>query len=230
MVKVHKITASPYAANAYLVEAEQPVLVDVGIDPDFALNTIKRVIDPGSLEYIILTHCHYDHTAGTAQLAEQTNASVAIHQCDADLLDDIHATASSLFGARPPNIKPDMLLQGEEILDLGDLTLKVVHTPGHTPGGICLHSEDDPKVSSLKNIPAEYFSSLFSGDTVFSNGGIGRTDLPGGNSTALVNSIKLLTTLDIDVIYPGHGEAVYKNGSVHIEKSLKFAELNMLNK
>lgn len=222
MVKVHKITASPYAANAYLVEAERSVLVDVGTDPDFALNAIKRVIDPNSLEYIILTHCHYDHTAGTAQLAEQTNASVAIHQCDADLLDDIHATASSLFGARPPNIKPDMLLQGGEILDLGDLTLKVIHTPGHTPGGICLHSEDIQRTSSLR--------LLFSGDTIFSNGGIGRTDLHGGDSTALTNSIKLLTTLNIDAIYPGHGEAVYKNVNIHIEKSLKFAELNMLNK
>ncbi len=214
MVKVHKITASPYSANVYLVEAERPVLVDVGNDPDFVLNAIKMAIDPNSLEYIILTHCHYDHTAGTAQLAEQTNASVAIHQSDADLLDDIHATASSLFGATPPNIKPDMLLHGGEVLDLGDMMLKVIHTPGHTPGGICLHGS----------------KQLFSGDTIFSNGGIGRTDLPGGDSTALVNSIKLLTTLDIDVIYPGHGEVVYKNGSVYIEKSLEFAELNMLNK
>lgn len=210
MVKVHKITASPYVANAYLVEAERPVLVDVGIDPDFVLNAIKGIIDPDSLEYIILTHCHYDHTAGTAQLAEQTNASVVIHQRDADLLDDNHATASSLFEVCSPNIKPDMLLHGGEILDLGDLNLKVIHTPGHTSGGICLYG------SKL----------LFSGDTIFSNGGIGRTDMPGGDSTALANSIKLLTTLDIDAIYPGHGEAVHKNVNIHMRKSLEFAELN----
>jgi len=206
MVNVHKITGL-YGANAYLIDAERPVLVDVGAPNMFDL--LKEFMNPTDLEYIILTHCHYDHTFGTAQLAERTGASIAIHEEDAKLLGEDWATASDMFGARAPSIEPDMLLKGGESLDLGDVSLRIIHTPGHTPGSICLYG------SGL----------LFSGDTIFAAGGIGRTDL-GGDAHALVDSIKLLTTLDVDILYPGHGEITNENAGAQIRASLKHAELN----
>lgn len=208
MVNVHKITGL-YDANAYLIDAEHPLLVDVGAPNMF--DCLKRLMNPTELEYIVLTHCHYDHTFGTAQLAERTGASIAIHEEDAKLLGEDWATASDMFGAHAPSVEPDMLLKGGESLNLGDVSLRIIHTPGHTPGSICLYGED--------------VRLLFSGDTIFAAGGIGRTDL-GGNAHALVDSIKLLTTLDIDILYPGHGEITNENADAQIRTSLKHAELN----
>lgn len=207
MFHVHKIAAS-YHANSYLIDAKRPILVDVGMNCELALRSIGEIIVPNALEYIVLTHCHYDHTAGAPELAEQTGARIAIHKNDAELLGDDHATVSDLFGVRSPAIKPDVIFQGGEMLDLGDAELKVIHTPGHTPGGICLYT---PK-------------QLFSGDTVFPNGSVGRTDLEGGDSKKLIESIKLLTTLDTETLYPGHGDVTSKNVNAQIRDSLLFAE------
>jgi len=209
MVNVHKITGS-YGANAYLIDATHPVLVDVGAANMFDL--LGRFLNPADLEYIILTHCHYDHTFGTEKLAEQTSARIAIHEEDAKLLGDDGMTVSAMFGTRAPRIEPDILFKGEESLDLGDISLRVIHTPGHTPGSICLYGGD---VRS---------NLLFSGDTIFAAGGIGRTDL-GGDAQALVNSIKLLTTLDVDILYPGHGDVTNQNVDAQIRASLGYAEL-----
>ncbi len=206
MVNVHKITGS-HGANAYLIDAQHPILVDVG-----ALNmfdALKKFLNPTDLEYIILTHCHYDHTLGATQLAEQTGASIAIHEEDAKLLDDDWATASAMFGTHAPSIEPDMLLKGGKSLDLGDISLRIIHTPGHSLGSICLYG------SGL----------LFSGDTIFVAGGIGRTDL-GGDAHALVDSIKLLTALDVDILYPGHGDITNQNVNAQIRASLKYAKIN----
>jgi len=224
MVNVHKITGS-HGANAYLIDAEHPILVDVGAPNMF--DVLKKFLNPTDLEYIILTHCHYDHTLGTTQLAEQTGASIAIHEEDAKLLDDDWATASTMFGTHAPSIEPDMLLKGGESLDLGDISLRIIHTSGHSPGGICLYGEDIQRPSSSENVPAEYFRSglLFSGDTIFVAGGIGRTDL-GGDAHALVDSIKLLTALDVDILYPGHGDITNQNVNAQIRASLKYAKIN----
>lgn len=207
MAQVHKILAS-YNANSYLIAAKRPILVDVGMHCELALRSIEKIIVPNTLEYIVLTHCHYDHIFGASELAEQTGARIAIHQLDADLLGDDHATVSDLFGVRSPDIKPDVILQGGDVLDLGDAELKVIHTSGHTPGGICLY------------VPKQ----LFSGDTVFPNGSVGRTDLKGGDSKKLIESIKFLTTLDVDIMYPGHGDVTSKNVNAQIRDSLRFAE------
>jgi len=102
-------------------------------------------------------------------------------------------------------IEPDILLKGGEILG----GFEVIHTPGHTPGGICLY---DP-VSKI----------LFSGDTVFQDGSFGRTDLYGGNTKKLIDSIKKLTQLDVSIMYPGHGDAVAEDANDQIKMSLRMA-------
>ena len=209
MFQVYKIAAS-YNANSYLIAAKRPILVDVGMHCELALRSIEELITPNALEYIVLTHCHYDHIVGAPELAEQTGARIAIHQHDAELLSDDHATVSNMFGVRSPSIKPDVILHGGEILDLGDVELKVIHTPGHTPGGICLYGYGSKQ--------------LFSGDTVFPNGSFGRTDLKGGDQNQLLASIKLLTTLDVETLYPGHDDVTRREVNAQIRDSLRLAE------
>jgi glyoxylase-like metal-dependent hydrolase (beta-lactamase superfamily II) len=185
-------------ANAYLIDGT--VLIDAGIDP--------RAIAGYDIELIILTHCHFDHTCAVPEIARMTGARVAIHEEDAKLLDDDYATSSILFGERAPEISPDILLYGGEIFESDNFMLEVIHTPGHTPGGICLYESET--------------RSLFSGDTVFPDGGIGRCDL-GGDLSDLIRSIELLTTLDPEVLYPGHLDVTDADVSSQIGSSLAHA-------
>ncbi len=140
-------------ANSYIFGT---ILVDAGVVP-MAIRPYKDEIDT-----IVLTHCHFDHTAHVKEIAHMCKAKVAIHKNDAGgLLDDLQSL-SMHFGARSPGIVPDIILADGDII--GELT--VIHTPGHTPGSICLFSEPN-KV-------------LISGDTVFADGCFGRYDFPGG--------------------------------------------------
>lgn len=176
-------------ANSYIYGT---ILVDAGVLP-MALRPYKD-----DIETIVLTHCHFDHTARVKEIAHMCKAKVAIHKNDArGLVDDVHSLSLN-FGARSPGIAPDIIL-GE-----GDIVgeLKVLHTPGHTPGSICLFSEQD--------------RVLFSGDTVFSDGCFGRYDFPGGSRKELARSIDRLAFLDVEGLYPGHGEPVEQGGSRHI--------------
>lgn len=201
-MQVIKLRNSPYDANAYLVDGT--VLVDVGMDGQAVISELETHIQPGHLETIILTHCHYDHSGGAGDVAKATGAKIAIHEDDAPLLNNAHASAAGLFGEKAPDFLPDILLSDGEFFG----ELEVIHTPGHTPGGICLYSAGS--------------KTLFSGDTVFPEGSFGRTDLFGGNASQLIESIKKLTLLDVRVMYPGHGDVV-TNASEQIKMSLLMA-------
>ncbi|HEX7627585.1 MAG TPA: MBL fold metallo-hydrolase, partial [Candidatus Methanoperedens sp.] len=146
-MQVIKINNSPYDANAYLVNGT--ILIDVGMDSSEIISELGKHISLDDLEMIILTHCHYDHSGGAEGVAKATGAKIAVHKNDASLLGNPDASASRLFGKKAPIIVPDILLAGGE--KFGDL--EIIHTPGHTPGGICLY---DP-----------ISKNLFSGDTVF---------------------------------------------------------------
>jgi glyoxylase-like metal-dependent hydrolase (beta-lactamase superfamily II) len=198
-----KLKNSPYDANAYLVD--DSILIDVGMDGSSILSELKKNIKLSDLKTIILTHCHYDHSGGAGEIALATGAKIAIHKDDGILLKDSTATASKLFGKKAPEIKPDILLKGGEIFG----SLEVIHTPGHTPGGICLYD------AATK--------TLFSGDTVFEDGSFGRTDLYGGDQGDLIESIRRLTLLDVRTMYPGHGDIVSNNANEQIKLSLAMA-------
>ncbi len=202
-MQVIKLKNSPYDANAYLVDGT--ILVDVGMDGEAVILELEKHIQPGDLETIILTHCHYDHSGGAGAVARATGAKIAIHKDDAPLLNNDHANASRLFGESAPSIIPDILLGGGEFFG----ELEVIHTPGHTPGGICLYDDDS--------------KTLFSGDTVFQDGSFGRTDLYGGSASQLIESIKRLTLLDVSVMYPGHGDIVTGGANEQIRMSLMMA-------
>lgn len=209
MVEVHKVSGSPFDGNVYLIKDEVPILVDAGMDPEPTLRKIKKYIDPTKIEMIILTHSHHDHSGGVPLLKEATGARVLIHEEEAGSLGDDMATVAYLFGLSAPEVAVDGTLQEGDVLDLGEWKLEVLHTPGHSPGGICLY-ERKAKV-------------LFSGDTVFPQGNIGRTDLFAGCDADLIRSIERLTKLDVEVLYPGHMEVVSGDVGRMIQASLRFA-------
>jgi glyoxylase-like metal-dependent hydrolase (beta-lactamase superfamily II) len=174
-MKVISIISSELGTNSYLILAKKPALIDAGTYPDKILDEVKKHVKVEDLEYIILTHYHFDHVTAASKLKKETSAKILIHELDEKYL----------------NFKPDKTLKDNEIIDLDDVKLKVVHTPGHSPGSICLYEPES--------------KSLFSGDTIFLHGGVGRTDLQGGNTEQLMKSLERISRLDVKTLYPGHG-------------------------
>ena len=178
----------PYGSNCYLIIDKKVILVDSGANP----GTIQRINELTTrVDLLINTHCHYDHVANDLSIKE-TGAKIAVHVLDAapmEMGDDLYVNAG-LFGSRCPKIKVDQKLKDQDVIDLGEMKLHIIHTPGHTKGGICIYEPDS--------------GSLFSGDTIFTDG-IGRTDFAGGNFNELKNSVEELLKLRVDTLYPGHG-------------------------
>jgi glyoxylase-like metal-dependent hydrolase (beta-lactamase superfamily II) len=203
-VRVHTFSRA-IESNTFWLISEQKAIVDLG-----SLTTAQQLpLDEACC--IILTHSHYDHTAALDQLRLPDSTKIMMHEADAKER-GTSASAANFFGARAPRFQVDTLLKDGTRIDLGDSVLRVIHTPGHTPGSICLY-EDHSK-------------SLFSGDTVFPYGGIGRTDLLGGSSHDLVRSISRLANLEVSILYPGHGKVTTDNVNEQIRQSLKFAKAN----
>lgn len=210
MFEVHKVSATMFDANAYMILAEKPVLIDAGMNALPVISAIKK-FKVKNLDRIILTHCHHDHTGAVNEVVAATGARVYIHEADADLLGNDSYVGARIFGEDCPMIKADVRLKEGDKIDLGANVLEVLHTPGHTPGCICLYERET--------------KSLFSGDTVFPQGNIGRTDLRGGDPDSLVRSIKRLTELEVAVLYPGHMEVTSRNVNEQIKSSLRFAQM-----
>jgi len=185
-MKVEWLCSGDPWANAYVAGN---ILVDAGVMP--------MVVAPykEQIETIVLTHCHFDHIARVKEIAHMCKAKVAIHAADAlGLLEDARSLSMN-FGARSPGTVPDIKLKdGDKI---GDFV--VIHTPGHTPGCICLWSEKD--------------QVLISGDTVFADGYFGRYDFPGGSRTDLSRSLERLAGFDVEGLYAGHGQPTDEGGS-----------------
>ncbi|MDG6244756.1 MAG: MBL fold metallo-hydrolase [Methanolobus sp.] len=208
-MQVKHINTGLYDANSFLINGK--VLVDTGMNTKGMLEEITKSIELKDLEMVILTHCHYDHTASALEISHLSGAKIAIHINDADLLKNDHVSAASMFGYKAPSIEPDVLLNEGDRIDIGnDEELEVIHTPGHTPGGICLYEAKS--------------RSLFSGDTVFPGGSIGRTDFEGGNRSQLTGSIEKLVKLDVRTLYPGHGDVSSNDVNRQIELSLRMSK------
>jgi len=190
MVIIEKLVVGPFAANCYIVGSpsnREGMIIDPGDEAKRILDKVKELgLD---IKLILLTHGHIDHTGALKEVREATGAEVAVHADDAKSLKG--QSLGKLLGlSYPTPPPPDRLLKDGDSIDIGDLHFLVLHTPGHTPGGICLLGE----------------GVVFSGDTLF-NYGIGRTDLPGGSYNQIVNSLrtKLMTLPDDAIVYPGHG-------------------------
>jgi len=211
-VEIHQLNGVGMEANAYLLLCEEPMLIDVGTGARLA-ETEKRMgacLKGQKLARLVLTHMHFDHTGGAARLQERTGAAAFAHPPDSLALaeGDGALTCSGWLGERQRPVKVRELREGE-VLECGDLKLEVLHTPGHTEGGLCLFDNNE--------------GLLFSGDTVFANGGVGRWDLPTGDHRKLVRSLERLAGLRVRSLYPGHGPYYEEDGISHIRMGLEMA-------
>ena len=182
-------------SNIYVFD---DIIVDTGTGDNIehVRESLKKAnLDISNISTIVNTHCHFDHVGGNRYF----NSKLAIHEKDAPALEngDPIATVSQMFGRSIEPQKVDFkLVEGDKIHDF-----EVIHTPGHTIGGICLYNGE----------------TLISGDTVFANGGFGRYDI-GGDINMLRESLEKLSKLDVEYLLPGHGPAV-DNGSEHVNLS-----------
>jgi hydroxyacylglutathione hydrolase len=189
-----ELVVGMFGSNCFIVGSESDkkgIIIDPGADASAIMNAVREA--GLSIELIVATHNHVDHVGALRQVKEATGAPYAVHEADTEsLMPDVFGRMLGVMMSRslkaPP--KPDRLLRDGDVIEVGDLKFSVLHTPGHTPGGISLRGD----------------GLVFSGDTLF-NCGIGRTDLSGGNYATLIHSIvtKLMVLPDETVVYPGHG-------------------------
>jgi hydroxyacylglutathione hydrolase len=210
MVEVHKVSGAAFDGNVYLILDERPILVDAGMMAGPTLKNIKKFIDPGRIEMIVLSHCHHDHSGAAPELKAATGARLLLSEKEVGAIGDNLASVAYLFGQQAPQYQVDETLKEGMVLDIGEWKLEVLETPGHSTGSLCLY-EPRAKV-------------LFSGDTVFPDGNIGRTDMYGGSTPDLVASIDRLTGLDVETMYPGHMEITGQDVKRQIQMSLRFAK------
>lgn len=190
MFLMEKLITGPMQVNTYLVadkETGECIVIDPGGNAQAILNLVEE--KNWQVKKIVLTHGHGDHIGALVQLKELTQVPVAIHHEDAHMIEDGQRNFTAMMGTAVEITADELLNDGDEI-KLGESVIKIIHTPGHTQGGICLLADD----------------MLFSGDTLFMQS-IGRTDLEGGNLFQLLGSIKkkLLVLSETVRVFPGHG-------------------------
>lgn len=188
---IRKLTVGPIMANCFIVgceETRQAAVIDPGDEVDRILMALAK--DQLTVAVIINTHGHFDHVGGNARLKQATGAPLLIHRLDAPMLNQLSAAAAQWGMTAENSPPPDRTIDEGDTVPFGNLAFSVIHTPGHTPGGISLHTD----------------GSVFVGDTLFA-GSIGRTDFPGGDYATLIAAIqnKLFTLGDDVTVYTGHG-------------------------
>jgi len=188
-----RLVVGPLQVNCFLL-ADDKTKEAVVIDPGDDAQEILRIIREKRLKvkYIINTHAHFDHIGANRAIKEATGAELLLHEDDAAMLATVSSQSRS-FGMSPVSSpEPDRLLKQGDVITAGEISLKVLHTPGHTPGGISLLEE----------------GLVFTGDSLFA-GSIGRTDFPGGDLLTLLRSIRtnLMTLPDDTKVFSGHGPA-----------------------
>jgi hydroxyacylglutathione hydrolase len=188
---LHTFVTGPLETNTYLLADRatgEALVIDPGGEPGEILAFLAK--ERLRLRQIVNTHGHFDHVSGNRALKSATGAALLIHEGDVPMLAEAaaHARFFMLHAENSPH--PDTVLADREELRVGSLALRVVHTPGHSPGGITLVAP----------------GAAFCGDLVFF-GSVGRTDLPGGSESVLLDSIRrhILTLPDDTALYPGHG-------------------------
>ena len=182
MLQIHFLPLGAYQTNCYLVwddASSQCIVIDPGYTPETVLAEAKKLNK--TVAAVLLTHGHFDHVGGVKGIADQVGCPVYLHKSELSLPGEM--TAGPLCYTHTYG-------QGDT-LSLAGLTIEVLHTPGHTPGSVCLQAED----------------SLFTGDTLFMDS-CGRTDFPGGSMAEMFRSLQRLAALEGDfAVYPGHGPA-----------------------
>jgi glyoxylase-like metal-dependent hydrolase (beta-lactamase superfamily II) len=210
-MQIYRIGGVGFDSNIYLIDDEIPALVDAGTGMRFRAvrSQIKKLgFGLSDIRLLVNTHCHFDHAGGDRDFVDASGCEVTIHEFEARLLEsgDAAVSCAAMFGEELRPVEVSRALKEGDMLELGELILEVIHTPGHTVGGISLYNSD-------RRI-------LFSGDTVFC-GGVGRTDLPTGDEKALGQSLERLRGLAVEKLYPGHGPAAERDGGKYILEAIE---------
>jgi len=182
-------------------ETREAIVLDPGDEVERIVEVLRR--NALKVRAIVNTHAHIDHVGGLRELHELTGAPVLMHAEDLELYRALGMQAGWIGMPVPEMAEVDGLLREGDAVCWGGYTARVIHTPGHTPGSICLHMAS-PAAPQAENAPGR----LFAGDTLFA-GSIGRTDLWGGSFGAILRSLqlKLMALPDDTLVYPGHGPA-----------------------
>lgn len=184
---IKRIPTGQLEANCYIIsdsEVGDAIVIDPGDEPDIIIEAIGTL----KVKYIVLTHGHFDHVGAVPEIKAHTGAQVAIHEDDLPLYEAVSAQAAHWGFKLPDMPKPDLLLKEGDTIGGGE-PLTVIHTPGHSPGSMCLYTE----------------GVVITGDTLFM-GSVGRTDFPGGSMPKLKQSFRRLMSLPDDTaVLPGHG-------------------------
>ena len=180
-------------------------LEGVLIDPAGDVETIFTVIEKHevSIKWIINTHGHWDHTGGNESIMKKTGAGLLVHEEDASMIESVKGKVISHYNGKKTFPETVAFVKDGDIIEAGSVKLKVLHTPGHSKGSICLYTD----------------GNVFTGDTLFTEG-MGRTDLRGGSETEIMNSIRniILKLPDDTVIWPGHHYGRYPKSTVSEQK------------
>jgi hydroxyacylglutathione hydrolase len=192
--------------NTYFIDGEKRILVDPGHYHlfDHVRDELSGLsLSPENIEMVIITHGHPDHMEGV-KIFQETDALIAVSSEEMQFIKTVAPHYGKILGI--PDFEPGILLQ-EGDLKIGNLSFEVIHTPGHSPGSVCLYWPDR--------------KTLFTGDVVFDQG-IGRTDLPGGDGEKLKESIRKISRLDVDYLLTGHGDIV--TGKEAVKQNFKAIE------
>ncbi|MEM2952264.1 MAG: MBL fold metallo-hydrolase, partial [Nitrososphaerota archaeon] len=189
--RIYYVTVGPLRSNSYLLVdggSSEGVIIDAGDEPSKILGMLKTGV---RVRRIIATHGHFDHVLAVDDIREVLGVEFLIHRADQAVLDILPQSTLRILGVSMKPPKPDGYLEDGDVIPLGGSSLRVIHTPGHSPGSSCLLTG----------------KTLFSGDTLFA-GSIGRTDIPLADSEKIIESIKskLYTLPDDTMVYPGHGQ------------------------
>ncbi|MDR0999829.1 MAG: MBL fold metallo-hydrolase [Clostridiales bacterium] len=192
-MKVFLVVTREYDQNCYCCfdqSTKEGVVIDPGLNHEGIVSFIRG--EEIKIKYILLTHAHFDHISGASEIKDYTNAPIVGHPSDAEILYDPKLNLSGGSYGSEISLSFDYLVSDGDVIAASGIELKVVATPGHTPGGLCFYSPQD--------------SMIFTGDTLFWES-VGRTDLPLGDGRLLTRSIKekLLTLPGDTIVYPGHG-------------------------
>ncbi len=189
---VKTLSLGDLQTNCYILtddETSSAVIIDPGAESEKIIQNISSM--SLKVEYIILTHSHFDHTGALDDIKEYTNAKIVIHKSEEKCISDENLSLSGVFGYSTPKSTADITVSDNDTLPFGNDKLKFIHTPGHTVGSMCI---------LIKDI-------MFSGDTLFYLS-MGRTDFPGGSNAQMRDSLKALSGLSPDIrVYPGHGDS-----------------------
>ncbi|MEW6162532.1 MAG: MBL fold metallo-hydrolase [Nitrospirota bacterium] len=189
---MRSLVVGPLEANCFIIADEntrEALVIDPGDEPDRILDLITE--NNFKIKYIVCTHAHFDHVGAVPEIKKETGAKIVIHRDELGIYERTRDLAAFWGYELDPLPEPDMFVSEGDKLEIGDLRLEVLHTPGHSPGGICLYGE----------------GILITGDTLFA-GSVGRTDFYGGDVEKLKKSFKRLMSLsdsDKVKVLPGHG-------------------------